>query len=112
MAVSNSGASLSAVTSTGAGAAITFTTVCSRHAHAITVTGFTGTGTARVRLEISMDDATWFPIDRGGNKVITGNGTYYARSEEDYPALYVRSNLTEIDSTVTAISVSSIVASE
>jgi hypothetical protein len=109
----NSGASLSAATSTGPGTAITLTTVCQRHAQAVQVTGYQGTGNARIDLEISMDNVNWFKVERGGALIISGNGSYLTRSQEGtWPALYVRGNLVEIDPGVTAISVSSIIASE
>jgi hypothetical protein len=113
MTVANSGASLSAATSVGPGTAITLTTVCQRHAQAVVVTGFQGSGNARINLEVSMDDANWFKVERGGALIVSGNGAYYMRSQEGtWPALYVRGNLVEIDAGVTAVSVSSIVASE
>jgi hypothetical protein len=112
MAVSNSGASLTAQTSAAAGTAITFTSVCKRHGMAVQVATFTGTGGALVRLELSMDNSNWFPAPGGGSVRVTGTGTYYVASLQDYPALYARANLLTIDASVSSISLGAILASE
>jgi hypothetical protein len=112
MSVNNSGASLTGATSAAPGTAITFTTVCQRHGMAVVVSGYQGSGNARINLEISMDDANWFPCPAGGVLVVSGNGTYYVRSQDAFPALYARANLVEIDPAVSAINVSATLASE
>jgi len=108
----NSGGSLSAQTTVGAGGSLAFATVCKRHGQQVEVTGFTGTGTAQVHLELSLDDENWFTPEQGGALIVTGNGAFYMRTRDDYPALYARGNLSAIDAGVTGISVSSVIASE
>lgn len=109
----NNGASLTAADSVGPGTTVPFTTsVCKRHGQAVVVTGFAGTGTAQVHLELSMDGDNWFLPRDGGTLIVSGNGTFYQRTEDDYPALYARGNLWRIDPGVSAIVVNSIIASE
>lgn len=94
MAVANSGASLTSVTTAQAGSAITFTSVCKQHALHVVVSNYTGGGKAIVSLEVSMDNVNWFSV--APILVVTTNGNHYLTNSSPLPALYCRANLVSI----------------
>ena len=93
MAVANSGASLTSVSTKQAGSAITFTSVCKQHGMQVAVASYSGGGSVLVTLEVSMDNTNWTQV---AQVIITSTGQHYVSNGPPLPALYARANLVSI----------------